>query len=111
MDPKPTLGLGIWASLRIGGLSRKGYKMQCLQPLASFNLEVDAKLWFQLLKEETHVISWDHFKHGLQSWYRPTQYQDFFGDLTKLQQMGSIRDYHTEFERLLIRVGKLSPEQ
>ncbi|KAL4183062.1 hypothetical protein AMTRI_Chr11g96290 [Amborella trichopoda] len=35
----------------------------------------------------------------------------FFGDLTKLQQTGSVREYHTQFERLLIRAGRLTPLQ
>ncbi|CAL5416547.1 unnamed protein product [Camellia sinensis] len=53
-------------------------------PLASFNLEDDAQLWYQLLKEETPIISWEYFKQGLLSRYGPTQFQDLFGDLTKL---------------------------
>lgn len=60
-------------------------------PLASFNLEGDAQLWYQLLKEESPIITWEDFIQGLHSRYGPTQYQDFFGDLTKLQQTGSVR--------------------
>ncbi|KAI5316982.1 hypothetical protein L3X38_036689 [Prunus dulcis] len=80
-------------------------------PLASFNLEGDAQLWFQLMKEETPITTWATFKQGLHDRYGPTQFQDFFGDLTKLQQTGSVRDYQTQFEKLLIRAGRLTLDQ
>ncbi|KAL4183722.1 hypothetical protein AMTRI_Chr11g156520 [Amborella trichopoda] len=57
-------------------------------PLASFNLEGDAQLWYQLMKEEGGIDSWDTFKSNLHARYGPTQFQDFFDDLTKLQQTG-----------------------
>ncbi|XP_042500062.1 uncharacterized protein LOC122078232 [Macadamia integrifolia] len=34
-------------------------------PLASFNLECDAQLWYQLMKNEQETISWAAFKEGL----------------------------------------------
>jgi hypothetical protein len=37
-------------------------------------------------------------------------FEDFFGDLSKLKQNGSMRDYQEQFERLLSRVGRLSTE-
>jgi hypothetical protein len=37
-------------------------------------------------------------------------FEDFFGDLSKLKQNGSMRDYQAQFERLLSRVGRLSTE-
>ncbi|KAK2987947.1 hypothetical protein RJ640_003425 [Escallonia rubra] len=60
-------------------------------PLASWNLEGDAQLWYQLLKEERgeHRITWKVFKDEVFERFGPTRYQDFFGDLTKLQQSGS----------------------
>ncbi|KAK3035596.1 hypothetical protein RJ639_033188 [Escallonia herrerae] len=68
-------------------------------PLASFNLEGDAQVWYQLIKEEQGVISWPTFKEELHVRYGPTQFQDFFGDLTKLQQSGTVKEYQTQFER------------
>lgn len=56
-------------------------------PLASFNLEGNAQ-GMVLLNSK-----------------------NFFGDLTKLEQTGSMRDYQTQFERLLICARKLSQEQ
>ncbi|KAK3025591.1 hypothetical protein RJ639_042630 [Escallonia herrerae] len=80
-------------------------------PLASFNLEGDAQVWYQLIKEDQGTISWPTFKEELHVGYGPTQFQDFFGNLTKLQQFGTVKEYQTQFERLLIRAGKLSQEQ
>ncbi|KAL4194794.1 hypothetical protein AMTRI_Chr05g70230 [Amborella trichopoda] len=42
--------------------------------------------------------------------YGPSCYQDFFGDLTKLRQIETLRDYQTDFFRLLLRARKLSEE-
>ena len=50
--------------------------------LASFYLEGDAHLWYQLLKQEVVAISWEDFKEGMNSRYGPNQYLDFFGELT-----------------------------
>jgi hypothetical protein len=39
----------------------------------------------------------------------PNQFHDPFGELTKLQQEGSIKDYQAKFESLLFKIGTLSP--
>ncbi|KAK2999353.1 hypothetical protein RJ639_024546 [Escallonia herrerae] len=82
-------------------------------PLASWNLEGDAQLWYQLLKEEhgEHRITWQVFQDELFERFGSFRYQDFFGDLTKLQQSGTVKEYHTQFSRLLLRAGRLLPEQ
>jgi hypothetical protein len=54
---------------------------------------------------------WDSLKEGLQVCYGPTLYDNFFGNLTKLQQQTSVRDYQAQYERLLSRAGKLSEAQ
>ncbi|KAL5789263.1 hypothetical protein ACOSQ2_004151 [Xanthoceras sorbifolium] len=58
--------------------------------LASFRLEGDAQLC-----------------DGLHARFGPTQFEDFFGDLTKLQQVGSVCNYQTQFENLLSKVVSL----
>jgi hypothetical protein len=40
--------------------------------------------------------------------YGPTVFEDHFGDLTKLQQVGTVRDYQFKFKQLLSKLGKLS---
>ena len=81
-------------------------------PLAAYHLEGEAQLWYQLLKDEGEELTWTTLKEGLYTRYGPTEYVDFFGDLTKLKQTGTVREYQSQFERLLSRVGKLpSPQQ
>ncbi|KAL5812595.1 hypothetical protein ACOSQ3_027545 [Xanthoceras sorbifolium] len=80
-------------------------------PLASFHLEGDAQLWYQLLKQEKGVMTWQEFHDGLDLRFDVTKFQDFFGDLIKLQQVGSVRDYQTQFEKLLAKVGYLPPNR
>ncbi|GMY10691.1 disease resistance-like protein DSC1 [Fagus crenata] len=46
---------------------------------------------------------------GLLARYGPTQFYDYFGELTKLQQTGSVRDYQSRFENLLAKAGHLPP--
>uniref|UniRef100_A0A2N9HMQ3 Retrotransposon gag domain-containing protein n=1 Tax=Fagus sylvatica TaxID=28930 RepID=A0A2N9HMQ3_FAGSY len=75
--------------------------------LASFHLEGVAQLWYQLLQQETNNIPWNVFKFGLLARYGPTQFYDYFGELTKLQQSGTVKEYQTRFEQLLAKAGPL----
>jgi hypothetical protein len=79
--------------------------------LAAYHLDSDAQLWYQIFRGgRTEELTWDTLKEGLNARYGPTLYEDFFGDLSKLKQIRSVRDYQVQFERLLSRVGKLSLE-
>ncbi|GMY20249.1 hypothetical protein FCV25MIE_15488 [Fagus crenata] len=75
--------------------------------LASFHLEGEAQLWYQLLQQETNNIPWNVFKSGILARYGPTQFYDYFGELTKLQQSGTVKEYQTRFEQLLAKAGPL----
>uniref|UniRef100_A0A2N9EXV4 RNA-directed DNA polymerase n=1 Tax=Fagus sylvatica TaxID=28930 RepID=A0A2N9EXV4_FAGSY len=77
--------------------------------LASFHLEGEAQLWYQLLQQETEIVTWEIFRNGLLARYGPTQFYDYFGELTKLQQVGSVKEYQAKFEHLLAKVGYLPP--
>ncbi|KAK2969546.1 hypothetical protein RJ640_023804 [Escallonia rubra] len=69
-------------------------------------------VFYQLIKGEQGVISWPTFKEELRVRYGRTQFQDFFGDLMKLQQSDdAVKQYQTQFDKHLIRVGKLYQEQ
>lgn len=48
------------------------------------------------------------FKEALHTRYGPNQLTDFFGELSKLQQLGAVKTYQTHFEKLLAKVGQLS---
>jgi hypothetical protein len=75
--------------------------------LVAYHLEGEAQLWYQLFKETEEGASWE----GLHIRYGPTQFDDFFGDLTKLRQTGTVREYQGQYERLLSRAGRLSVAQ
>uniref|UniRef100_A0A5B6ZWP3 Retrotransposon gag domain-containing protein n=1 Tax=Davidia involucrata TaxID=16924 RepID=A0A5B6ZWP3_DAVIN len=78
---------------------------------AAYYSEDEARLWYQLLKEEGRAITWQLLKEGLHVRFDPTECADFFGDLTKLRQNTTVRDYQGHFEKLLARAGRLTPAQ
>ncbi|XP_022888557.1 uncharacterized protein LOC111404064 [Olea europaea var. sylvestris] len=80
-------------------------------PLAGYHLDGDVQLWYQSFKARREGVNWEVFKYELHLRYGPSRYHNFFGDLTKLKQTGSVRDYQMEFDRLLHRVGSLSKGQ
>jgi hypothetical protein len=76
--------------------------------LAAYHLEGEEQLLYQLFKESEEQVSCETLKNGLHVRYGETQFDDFFGDLTKLCQTGTVREYQGEYERLLSRAGRLS---
>jgi len=72
--------------------------------LATYHLEGEAQLWYRLFKETEEGASWEQLKDGLHVRYGTTQFDDFFGDLTKLRQTRTIREYQVPYERLLSSV-------
>jgi hypothetical protein len=77
-------------------------------PMAAYHLEEEAQMWYQLFRDSEETVTWKSLKAALHIRYGPTVFEDHFGDLTKLQQIGTVRDYQLKFEQLLSRVGKLS---
>ena len=54
-------------------------------------------------------MTWEIFRNGLLARYGPTQFYNYFKELTKLQQVGSVKEYQAKFEHLLAKVGYLPP--
>jgi hypothetical protein len=77
-------------------------------PMAAYHLEEEAQMWYQLFRDSEETVTWESLKVALHIHYGLTVFEDHFGDLTKLQQVGTVRDYQLQFEQLLSRVGKLS---
>jgi hypothetical protein len=75
--------------------------------LIAYYLEEDAQLWYQIFKEDMEGISWEILKGALHVRFGPTQFEEFYGDLSKLRQVGSVNDSQCQFEKLFNRVGKL----
>lgn len=55
------------------------------------------------------LVSWPYFLHALELRFAPSQYEDPKGELFKLCQTSSIRDYQAQFESLANRVVGLPP--
>ena len=76
--------------------------------LAAYHLEGEANLWWQWFKkamsEEQREISWDLFEDEIRSRFSPTDAEDFDEALSKIKQVGSVKDYQKEFEQLGTRV-------
>ncbi|RVW32935.1 hypothetical protein CK203_112638 [Vitis vinifera] len=76
--------------------------------LASFHLEREANQWWQWLRrayqEEDRVVTWELFEEELWARFGPIECEDFDEALSKVRQIGSLRDYQKEFERLGNRV-------
>ncbi|KAK0588855.1 hypothetical protein LWI29_006264 [Acer saccharum] len=72
--------------------------------LASFHLEGEANQWWQWLrrayKEEDRTVTWSIFVEELWARFGPTDCEDFDEALSRVRQMGSLRDYQKEFEKL-----------
>ena len=79
--------------------------------LASFHLEGDSQIWFDMLRETRDHISWEDLKYALNIQFGPSEYEDFYGDLTRLQQEGDVKDYTNKFNRLMTRAGGMSERQ
>ncbi|KAL5582355.1 hypothetical protein UlMin_014797 [Ulmus minor] len=76
--------------------------------LASFHLEGEANQWWQWLRrayqEEDRLVTWELFEEELWARFGLTECEDFDEALSKVRQIGSLRDYQKEFERLGNRV-------
>lgn len=64
-------------------------------PLSSVNFEEDTQLWHQIKKGETLIIN-GKISRRAKTIDRPSHYEDFFRDLTKIQQKLLVRDYQTQ---------------
>ena len=65
--------------------------------LTSFHLEGEANQWWQWLRrayrEEGRLVTWESFKEELWAHFGPTKSEDFDEALSKVRQVGSLRDY------------------
>ena len=58
-------------------------------------------------KALTAQIDWEDFKSELMLRFGTTPYEDRFGELCKLKQISTVRDYQSLFKKLLGKVGML----
>jgi hypothetical protein len=62
-------------------------------PMFAYHLKGEAQMWYQLFKEYEEVLTLDSLKMALHTRYSPTLSEYHFGDLTKLQQTGSVMEF------------------
>ena len=89
--------------------SPKEYTLSLFQELwLGPNIGIRANQWWQWLRrayqEEDRVVTWELFEEELWARFGPTECEDFDEALSKVWQIGSLRDYQKEFERLGNRV-------
>ncbi|KAJ0027600.1 hypothetical protein Pint_36395 [Pistacia integerrima] len=73
-------------------------------PMAAYHLEREANQWWQwlprILQAEGHMISWEKFEEELWAYFGPSGCEDFDEALSRIRQLGTLRDYQCEFEKL-----------
>ncbi|KAK0586119.1 hypothetical protein LWI29_001364 [Acer saccharum] len=75
--------------------------------IASFHLDGEALQWFKWVTNVVEFPDWSNFKQALSSRFGPTEYEDYAESLAKLRQIGSLREYQREFEKLANHVTGL----
>lgn len=68
--------------------------------IASFYMDGPALSWYQWMSRNGFSPSWPTMLQALELRFAPSFYDDPQGALFKLQQIGTISEYLTEFERL-----------
>ena len=62
------------------------------------------------LEKECLTISWSIFTEELQAQYSNSVIENFFSQLAKLQQIGSVKDYSQQFKNLSLRLDTIIEE-
>ena len=77
-------------------------------PLASFHLEHEALQWFCWYIKDHEEPQWIDFCQLLLQRFGPSGFDDFTGALTKLRQIGTMREHQIEFEKFVKHMEGLS---
>lgn len=77
--------------------------------IASFYMDGPALAWFQWMARNHQLPTWTGFLQAIEARFAHSPYEDPTGQLFKLTQKGSVRDYLTQFEALANRITGLSP--
>ena len=77
--------------------------------VASFYMEGPALAWFQWMARNHQLPSWSGFLQAIEARFALSPYEDPTGQLFKLVQKGTVREYLAQFESLANRITGLSP--
>lgn len=78
--------------------------------LASIHLEGKALEWFQGYEAGNKEFTWDQFSHEVILRFGPSTYDSPMGQLSKLKQASTVRNYQVQFETLMARTSGLPDE-
>lgn len=78
-------------------------KMSIVAP----HLEHDPQYWFLKLDRDRPHMDWEEFKDHCHRRFGAFGSRSKFGELVKLQQTGSVKEYHRQFEKLAARTSHL----
>ncbi|GKF57082.1 ty3-gypsy retrotransposon protein, partial [Tanacetum coccineum] len=71
--------------------------------IVSFNLEGAAAKWFQWMAGNGLITTWARFEESVGNCFGSSEYEDPNGALSKLLQLGTVKDYQRGFEKLMNR--------
>ncbi|GKE52990.1 retrotransposon-related protein, partial [Tanacetum coccineum] len=69
--------------------------------IVGFNLEGAAAEWFQWMTRNDLITTCARFEERVRNCFGPSEYEDPNGMLSKLLQLGTVKDYQREFEKLM----------
>ncbi|KAL4573462.1 hypothetical protein LXL04_020270 [Taraxacum kok-saghyz] len=78
---------------------------------ATFVLQDKSQAWYHNLRRMKGRLSWVEFSEDCRIRFGPPMSINPLGELTRLQQTGSVEDYCSEFEARLSRTTGVSPDQ
>jgi hypothetical protein len=70
-------------------------------------MEGKALVWFQELKANKCLSTWEEFVRSMNIRFGKGSYDDPIETLTKLKQVGLLEEYKTQFDNLAIKVHRL----
>ncbi|GJZ16262.1 hypothetical protein Tco_0551939 [Tanacetum coccineum] len=71
--------------------------------IVGFNLEGAVAEWFQWMMRNGLITTWARFEESLRNCFGPSEYEDPNGVLSKLLQLGTVKDYQRDFEKQMNR--------
>nr|GEU71247.1 retrotransposon-related protein [Tanacetum cinerariifolium] len=76
--------------------------------IVGFNLEGTAAKWFQWMARNGLIPTWAKFEESMRNCFGPSEYKDPNGALSKLLQLGMVKDYQRELEKLMNQATDIS---
>ncbi|KAH9681933.1 hypothetical protein KPL71_027145 [Citrus sinensis] len=76
--------------------------------IVSFHMEGKAAAWYQWMKANNLLSTWQNFLLNLKQRFGTSMYEDHQGNLSKLSQTSTVTDFQSAFEDLMNKVTGIS---